>query len=221
MNEKISTLMDGELEQDEAMRAIRHLGSDANRRDLWDQYHLIGDVLRGESSGEIVRRKKSADAIFARLANEPTVLVPAAMKSIPVEKKTRVALALAASIVTVSAIAVVAFKLQADSAVLAPAQLAQANQTSQVNQPFSQPAQADGPLAFATKAATVVTLPPQLQSDGLVPAQSQSSAPDEIRVNDYLAIHRQFTNQSGFQAASVQIESPRRAQQTQQSQQAR
>jgi negative regulator of sigma E activity len=179
MNEKISTLMDGELERDEAMQTIRHLGQDKSRRALWDEYHLIGDVLRGESSGEIKRRQKSADAIFARLANEPTVLVPAAMKSIPVEKKTRIALAMAASIVTVSAIAVVALKQQVG--IVAPVQMVQQNGT----QPLMQVSQKASP-----------------------------TTPAEIRVNDYLAIHRQFAGQTGFQTASVQVDAPRAASQS-------
>lgn len=176
MNEKISTLMDGELERDEAMQAIRHLGQDTNRRVLWDEYHLIGDVLRGESSGEIQRRKKCADAIFARLATEPTVLVPAAMKTIPVEKKTRLVLAMAASIVTVSAIAVVALKQQVG--VVAPVQMVQQNGIAPIMQ---------------------------------VSNKASPNTPAEIRVNDYLAIHRQFAGQSGFQAASVQVDAPRTA----------
>jgi sigma-E factor negative regulatory protein RseA len=170
MNEKISTLMDGELDRDEAMQAIRHLGQDANRRDLWDQYHLIGDVLRGESSGEITRRQKSAAAIFARLADEPTVLVPAAMKQNQVETKTRLALAMAASIVTVSAIAVVALKQQ--GGVVAPVQMVQ--QTP---------------------------LQPIMQVKNM-------ANPAEVRVNDYLAIHRQFANQNAFQTATARVEQP-------------
>jgi len=209
MNEKISTLMDGELERDEAMQAIRQLGHDANRRDLWDQYHLIGEVLRGESTGEIARRKKSADSIFARLSIEPTVLVPAAMKTIPVEKKTRMALALAASVVTVSAIAVMALKLQADSSAPEPAQMAQSIQAAQPGAQLVDATQIFSEASTADAVALEVVPSPKLLA----------SSADELRVNDYLAIHRQFASQSGFQAASVQIELPRKLQQTQQAQQ--
>lgn len=168
MNEKLSALMDGELEREEAQQVIRSMGNDAARRACWDEYHLIGDTLRGESSGEVQRRQKSAEAIFARLSAEPTVLVPAAMKVAPVEKHTRMALAMAASVVTVSVIAVVAFKQQ--SGTVAPVQLVQ----QLAPKPVAQPATAA-----------------------------------EIRVNDYLAIHRQFANPDAFQAASARRESGR------------
>ena len=168
MNEKLSALMDGELGREEAQQAIRGLGGDPLRRSIWDEYHLIGEALRGESSGEVQRRQRSAEAIFARLSAEPTVLVPAAMKVAHVEKRTRMALAMAASVVTVSAIAVVAFKQQAGT--VAPVQLVQQVAPKSVAQP-------------ATAA--------------------------EIRVNDYLAIHRQFANPDAFQAASARRESGR------------
>ena len=168
MNEKLSALMDGELERQEAQQVIRGMGSDAARRACWDEYHLIGDTLRGESSGEVQRRQKAADAIFARLAAEPTVLVPAAMKVAPVERRTRMALAMAASMVTVSAIAVVAFKQQGGT--VAPVQLVQQVAPKPVAQPVS--------------AA-------------------------EVRVNDYLVIHRQFANPDAFQAAAARREAAR------------
>lgn len=184
MNEKISTLMDGELDRDAAMQAIRHLGQDYGRRETWDHYHLIGDVLRGESSGEITRRQKSAEAIFAKLADEPTVLVPAAMKSVPVQKKTRMALAMAASIVTVSAIAVVALKQQ--SGVIAPVQSVQ----------LTQPIQS-------------TTSPMTIQVSNTVKVAKPTDA--DIRFNDYLAIHRQFANRNGLQSVSADATEPQRA----------
>lgn len=170
MNDKISTLLDGELERSEAMAAIRHLGSDAARRAVWESYHLIGDVMRGESADEITRRHRSAEAIFARLASEPTVIAPAAMKMLSGQSKTRMALAMAASVVTISAIAVVAMKQQ--SGVVAPVQAVR-------QMPLSVPA-------------------------GTV-------APDNARVNDYLAIHRQFSNPQAFQAVAARREIPRAA----------
>jgi sigma-E factor negative regulatory protein RseA len=174
MNEKISTLMDGELERDEALQAIRHLGNDAARRATWDEYHLIGDVLRGESAGEVVRRKKLADDIFARLADEPIILVPAAVKVQPVQKKTRFALAMAASVVTVSAIAVVALKQQSGG--------------------------------MAVPVQTVQQIAPQSVLVGTV-----QGGQSDVRVNDYLTIHRQFANSGGFQSAAVRAERAERA----------
>lgn len=177
MNEKLSSLMDGELDRDEARETIRQLGSNPQHRDQWDTYHLIGEVLRGDSvvmsESSEARRQRTA-AIFARLSDEPTVLAPAAAKAnrgavsiVPaINKRTRIALAMAASVATLSAIVVVAVKQQ-DTATVSSVRLVQ--QTS--------------PQPIATPASNV-------------PSQA------DVRVNDYLAIHRQFAGQAGFQNAS-------------------
>jgi sigma-E factor negative regulatory protein RseA len=188
MNEKLSALMDGELDRGEAMAAIKTLGQDVQQRGDWDCYHLIGDALRGDSSAVTARRKSCAESIFARLASEPTILAPAAIsvsaklsavaKPAAVEKKTRMVLAMAASVVTVTAIGVIALRQQ--NGIVVPLQVAE--QTRQA----------------------------------LIPAISASSlAAGEIeankRVNDYLAIHRQFANASAFQPASLRHLEPRQA----------
>ena len=45
MKDRISALMDGELDEREAAEVINALGSDAQARDAWRAYHLIGDAL--------------------------------------------------------------------------------------------------------------------------------------------------------------------------------
>lgn len=192
MNEKLSALMDGELDRDAAAIAIKALGSNDAQRQDWDCYHLIGDALRGlertqdgrlnvleQDANSMVRRQASADVIFAQLAAEPTVLAPASIpqsrasaKPTPVQQRTRFALAMAASVVTVSAIGVVAFKQQQGS----PAALPQvAQQTS--------------------------SLPISSTSAGASPTTTTALAGPEARVNDYLLIHRQFANPAALQAA--------------------
>jgi sigma-E factor negative regulatory protein RseA len=46
MKERISELMDGELEDQDAGNLIQALGSDREARDTWRVYHLISDALR-------------------------------------------------------------------------------------------------------------------------------------------------------------------------------
>ncbi|MBL8520023.1 MAG: hypothetical protein JNK75_05060 [Betaproteobacteria bacterium] len=121
MNEKISALMDGELDRDSAAPVIRSLGADAVQRDQWDCYHLIGASLRREAHLSSAARRQ---AIFDRLAQEPTVLAPNAMARRAAERRTRIALAAAASIVTLSAVAVVALRTQSGTRV-APVELVQ------------------------------------------------------------------------------------------------
>jgi sigma-E factor negative regulatory protein RseA len=71
MNEKISALMDGELQDAEMDRSLGRLKSDADLRRAWDTYHLIGDTLRGHISPGLAAR------VSQRLVAEPTVLAPA------------------------------------------------------------------------------------------------------------------------------------------------
>lgn len=178
MNEKLSALMDGELDRDAAAVTIKALGSsDAHRKD-WDCYHLIGDAMRDEAIEVVTHRQASTNAIFAMLAAEPTVLAPAAIrggekstKATPVQQRTRFALAMAASVVTVSAIGVVAFKQQQGNA----------NSQSQLAQ----------------------------QTSPLLPVSS--IAAPEMRVNDYLLVHRQFANPAALQAAALKRTDQRQA----------
>jgi sigma-E factor negative regulatory protein RseA len=70
MRESLSALIDGELSGGEFRGQLGRLRTDIQLRDAWDTYHLIGDALRGHVSEEI------ASHVFARLRDEPTVLVP-------------------------------------------------------------------------------------------------------------------------------------------------
>ncbi len=188
MNEKLSALMDGELDRGDAIAAIKTLGQDVHQRGDWDCYHLIGDALRGDSSAVTARRKACAESIFAKLAAEPTILAPAAIsasaklsvvaKSAAVEKKTRMVLAMAASVVTVTAIGVIALRQQ--NGIVVPIQIAE--QARQVSMP--------APSVLSATAGDIEA---------------------NKRVNDYLVIHRQFANASAFQPASLKQPEPRQA----------
>ena len=165
MNEKLSALMDGELDRDTASTVIKSLGADDARREDWDCYHLIGDAMRGDNRGKIATKRDGTAAIFSRLAAEPTVFAPVAIAkgAAAIQSRTRIAVAMAASLVTVSAVGVLAFKQQVST--VAPVQL--------VQQIAPQP---------------IVTTQPQQVS---------------TQVNDYLAVHRQFANPAGLQAAAL------------------
>jgi len=70
--ERISSLMDGELDAHEAGQQLARLKNDADARANWESFHLIGDAMRGDC---VVSRDFSA-SLHARLAEEPTVLAP-------------------------------------------------------------------------------------------------------------------------------------------------
>ncbi len=72
MNEDISRLMDGELDDeaavDRTLGGMRHGGAMAT----WTCYHVIGDALRGEVAPSL----RVSHRLAAALADEPTVLAP-------------------------------------------------------------------------------------------------------------------------------------------------
>jgi negative regulator of sigma E activity len=72
MNEDISRLMDGELEDDAAVDRIVGGMKQSGAMATWVCYHAIGDSLRGECTVSTRVSRRLAIA----LANEPTVLAP-------------------------------------------------------------------------------------------------------------------------------------------------
>lgn len=117
--EKISALMDSELSGQDARQALLRLGDTPEARDAWATYHLIGDVMRGQSSAVDV-----ASRVAVSLQSEPTVLAP--RQSARSGKALTFALSAAAS---VSAIAVVGWMAFSTGSLIHPAaDLAQSQQ---------------------------------------------------------------------------------------------
>lgn len=128
--ENISALMDGEAEGQEAHQALLRLGDAPEARESWDVYHLIGDVMRGESARSLDVTRRVAEA----LSREPAVLAPA--RSRRAGAPMRFALSAAAS---VSAVAVVGWMAFSSSNVAnPPAEIARA--------PAPAPVQVEAPL---------------------------------------------------------------------------
>lgn len=112
MNEQISRLMDGELDDEEVNGLIVELRDlDAQRE--WQAYHLIGDALRDTEpvSDDFMMR------FSARLAEEPTVLAP---HRLPKRSPVTMALSAAAS---VAAVGLVVWTVLQTGAVQSPAEL--------------------------------------------------------------------------------------------------
>ena len=74
MKAKISQLMDGELAGQEAASPLAALRDYGEAREAWRTYHLISDALRDTR----MLSRDFAARMAARLAEEPTVLAPAA-----------------------------------------------------------------------------------------------------------------------------------------------
>jgi sigma-E factor negative regulatory protein RseA len=72
MKEKISALMDGELEGKAAAELIDELERGGEALDAWRTYHLVSDAMRDTQ----LLSAGFTDRVVQRLAAEPTVLAP-------------------------------------------------------------------------------------------------------------------------------------------------
>ena len=103
MKERISVLMDGELEGRAADEALELLRRDGSAADTWRLYHLVSDAMHEQPllSDGFTRR------VSARLAAEPTVLAPGRLPGrTPAQ---RFAYAAAASVAAVGLVGWLAF----------------------------------------------------------------------------------------------------------------
>lgn len=95
MTQEISSLMDGELDAHEAERAIRGCCASSEAAQKWQEYHLIGDVLRGGKP----HPTGTADRVRTALEAEPAIV--ARPRRVLETTLGRVALATAASVATI------------------------------------------------------------------------------------------------------------------------
>ncbi len=101
MKADLSAFMDGELEAGSRNGPLAALTRDAALRGTWEEYQLIGDALRGVPDVGV----RLTERVMSRLADEPTVLAPAATARTSRHGPLRHALALAASVVGVAVVA--------------------------------------------------------------------------------------------------------------------
>jgi sigma-E factor negative regulatory protein RseA len=163
MQDKISALMDSELDPEDAAAVFKQFAKTDGLSEQWAVYHLISDAL-GQSE---VRPRDISRRVSARLAAEPPIptlhSIPAVPVLRPVMKRKPVAYAAAASI---AAVAVAGWM---------SLQTTQGPTTLQQNLADSRTA----------PAATIPAIPVTM------PAPGPASAPTQI--NDYLLAHREFS----------------------------
>jgi sigma-E factor negative regulatory protein RseA len=117
MNDKISALMDGELDDKSTAEMIDWLGRDGDALHAWRAYHLIRDAMHDSrmlSEGFTAR-------VAARLSAEPALLAPARLQA---EPRKWLVLSAAASVAAVALVGWLAFAPQRDAGSL-QAQVAQ------------------------------------------------------------------------------------------------
>jgi sigma-E factor negative regulatory protein RseA len=79
MKDRVSALMDGELDDKSAAQTIDAVGSDRDALETWRTYHMISDAMRQSR----VLSDGFAARVTQRLAAEPTVLAPRALQAQP------------------------------------------------------------------------------------------------------------------------------------------
>ena len=72
MSLKVSLLLDGQLEPGEAKRALDEVAGDAQLRDRYTLYGLVGDALRGNSTPD----DGFSQRIFERMRAEGVAIEP-------------------------------------------------------------------------------------------------------------------------------------------------
>ncbi|MDI3513797.1 MAG: sigma-E factor negative regulatory protein RseA [Rhodocyclaceae bacterium] len=107
MKDKVSALLDGDLDEQATRVVFDGLRRDPDLRRDWEAYCLIGDVLRGdrEGSDDFVSR------VMANLDAEPTVLAPRAAPASATRRVWQSLMPIAASVMGVAAVGLVAATL--------------------------------------------------------------------------------------------------------------
>ena len=106
MNDKInklSALMDSELH--DAEKSIKQLVNDKEMQDVWQRYHLVRDVMKGQTSD--FPTLDISSAVSESLKNEPVILTPIWRRLSPrYVMKQAAGLAVAAAVGTVAVLSV-------------------------------------------------------------------------------------------------------------------
>lgn len=95
MNNKLSELVDGELDDDEASELIKLAGKSSELLAKWKAYHVIGEALR---QSVFISSLDISGKVHQQLASEPTLLVPQLNKIYRASKSKLLGLSAAASI---------------------------------------------------------------------------------------------------------------------------
>jgi len=101
--ERISELMDGELDAREAQKLFSRIKQDQELAYCWNTFHLIGDALRGERP----LNRELSGRVAKQLKDEPTILAPRSYA--PAKRAATYAVSLAASLSAVALVVWIAF----------------------------------------------------------------------------------------------------------------
>jgi len=102
---ELSSFIDGELDEHRESSLLTSIKQDAELRKSWNNYHLIGDALRGSS----ILKVDITDRVMAQLQGEPVVLAPPLLRKN--KRPLRTIMALAAAVCGVAVVGWTALNL--------------------------------------------------------------------------------------------------------------
>jgi len=120
MKDKLSALLDGDLDEHSAHPVFQGLKNDQELRGAWASYCLIGDALRGDGD---VSSTHFASRVMAEIESAPTVLSPSSIPQVG-RSAWQSLMPIAASVMGVAAVGWVASTLYSDQQSPAVQQLA-------------------------------------------------------------------------------------------------
>jgi sigma-E factor negative regulatory protein RseA len=200
VSERLSSLMDGELDPSDVAGACAAWRDDPQSRATWHSYHLIGDVMRSDDlTSNAARDSAFLASLRSRLAQEPVVLAPSPVPAVapsvaPVSVRAprrlwRTSAAVAAGFVVVAGALVVTREPGGPT----------------TTEPARQLAVAPAPVT-AKSITTVSTAPAETSAEPEVLVANGKLIRD-AQLDRYLAAHKQFAGSSALGVPSAFLRS--------------
>ena len=210
--ERLSALVDGELDHTAVAQACAHWREDSASRSTWHAYQLIGDVLRSEDlASDASRDSAFLISLRAKLAAEPVVVAPEPLLAPPEAEQPIVVRVANGAATTVRSSRSSRWSWMAPSAVAAGFVMVAGVLMVSRNGDLSIASVKPG-TELAT-AGPAVTLPETLVPPAKVLAPTITQPPQTIlvdstmirdaRLDRYLAAHKQFAGSSVLGVPSV------------------
>ena len=192
--EKISALMDGELDSRERDIAIENIEVDPETMRSWQRYHIIGDTMR--NTMPVAVKPDLAMKLNEMLENEPTILAPKTShkrKSKFISKDFTKPLAGLAVAASVTAVAI--FSLQSNQS---PVQESGVVEFA-ANENQLTPIDANIDFAPMTESSMTNVIPSTVRTVKYEPVENTLEAK---RLNSYILNHNQVNSRMGVQGVS-------------------
>ena len=209
MRNKISALMDGELDSIDVADIITQIKKSEELRNEWSTYHLIGDTLRQPAMSTL----DIASGIRKKLDIEPTVLQP----ELPKEKKGQAfAFAVAASLVTAVAAVTWMGGQTMDQPLVANKGVLQTTVKTELAEPAittvpvlaqKEELKTDKSVLQAATQANSDVMPIPATDKSVLQAVTQAESdvmtiPAPIQLNDYMFVHEEFSPRTAIRGVS-------------------